>query len=887
MRLFNGIREYLRVPRGDRRIRQDIADELQLHIELRSAELERQGMTSIDARRTALEQFGDLADAEHFGLVAGRRAEDRQRWQSMVDELQQDARIAWRQLSRHLAFSTTAVTTLALAIGTTTAMYAAVHTYLIRPLPYPNSDRLYEVITAPTRERFPNAPNLRDVDWTPVQREFAGSLSWDLDGFTVAGGERPTAALGAWVTQTYFSTLGLATQLGRTFRPDEYLQGAPAVALISHRLFMQHFGGRNDIVGSSVRLYSTDRPQETEIVTIAGVLPPDAWHINRFTDVLRPLSTSRMPYVLPLPAGMTPAQAEERLNALVRPQLSGDVDPAWRMSLYSLQDQYTQRVRPVLLSLLGAAVFVLLIAGASVAGTLVARAVARQGELQLRAALGASRGRLLRQLLTESLVLAAQAATLGGALAWILLRAGERHLPSWLGARIPSATGSLDTGWLLMALAVAACALVCVAFGLLPAWIVSRRSIAGGVRRAGHGSGASLGPVLRRILIGAQVACTMVLLSGAALLGGSVYSLGMSPLGFRPDGVTTAQLLLPESRYPDSVSQLQFVARLTETLESDPAIATFAVASGVPFGRGGLPVPVSVNGGEQDRAEPPRAALMVVTPGYFTALGISLLNGRAFAERDGAAAPPTTVISASMARLLFGEQDAIGRQIVIGATDGRSKQERVALSIIGIVSNTRKPVSDEALPDVYLPFAQYPQGFVTVVARGARSPAIGEIMRRRLATVDDALALEELTTLSDLVANDSATHRVLAGLLTSFGIFALALTLLGLYGALSYIVAQRRRELAVRAAVGASGSSILRHVLREGSRTTVVGLIAGAVLSLWLKQVLASRIDGLSGGGVLEILAVACVLLIASLGALAIPARRASGIDPASALRGE
>ncbi|MBC7896060.1 MAG: ABC transporter permease [Cytophagaceae bacterium] len=888
MKLLKGIREYLRVPRSARRIERDVRDELQMHIDLRAAELQRGGLSAEEARRAALEQFGDVGDAEQFCREADSAGESKRHRRSVFDELRQDARITWRQLGRHRAFSLTAIGTLAIAIGATTAIYAAVHAYLVRPLPYPNADRLYQMFTAPTRDRFPNAPRLDDVDWAPLYREFPGAFTWDLDGFTVAGEERPVAAVGAWVPETYFSTLGLSPAMGRAFRPDEFDAGAPAVALISHRLWMQHFGGRPGVVGESVRLYSSDRPTETEIVTIAGVLPANTWHINRFTEVLRPLPAPRMPYILPLPPGMTRAQAEARIDAIVRPQLGGTVDPAWRMGLGNLQDEYTRRARPVLLSLLGAAACMLLIAGASVAGAMVARSAARQGELQLRVALGASRGRLVRQLLTESVVLAGIAAGAGVALAVALLRGVESRLPSWLGSPIPSSTGALDPGWSVLLLAVAASSAVCIVFGLAPAWILSRRSIAGGLRRAERGSGGGLAPALRQVLIGAQVAFTMILLTGASLLVTSVYALGARPLGFTPDGVTSAQTLLPESRYPDSVSQVRTVNRLIEALETDPRIAEAAFVFGIPFGRGALPMPAYAEGAARDPVTAPRGGVTIATPGYLELMRIPLRSGRTFTDADDARATKVAVVSADLARTLFGGREALGQRFALGAPDGSSHQDSSLYTVAGVVGETSKPVAGEELPDIYLPYAQHPQGFMGVVVRArGDDPGIGEVMRTQVATVDDALALEGVSPLPSLVERDSATQRVLAGLLATFGGFALGLTLLGLYGALSYMVAQRGRELAVRAAIGASTDSIVRLVLREGSRTTVIGLVTGAIASVWLTRILASRIAGVQGGGVLSIALVGLVLFGSALAALAIPAQRAARVDPAIALRGD
>ena len=344
----------------------DVDEEFKFHLVMRAAELERHGYAPARAREIALAQFGDINDARQFC-----RAEDERRMREYrntlhFDNIRQDIIVAFRAMRRQPAFAFSTILTLGIAIALATSAYGIMHAYIVRPLPYPDADRVVRVRTTPTADPFPNAPNLARVDWSIADSVFAATVEWNLDAFTVVGSDRSESVYGAWVSPGYFTALGLRPAVGRSFTAHEFTTDQP-VAIISDALWRRQYNGDPAIIGRTVRIQSGERADGAEQVTVVGVMHPDAWHTNRFTDVLRPLSTRLFPPMAVLRPGMSMREAEDRLNAIVRPMV-GTVDPAWRMSLVGVQDDYTFRIKPTLLALVGGAVFLLLIAGASEIG---------------------------------------------------------------------------------------------------------------------------------------------------------------------------------------------------------------------------------------------------------------------------------------------------------------------------------------------------------------------------------------------------------------------------------------------------------------------------------------------------------------------------------------
>jgi predicted permease len=482
----------------------------------------------------------------------------------------------------------------------------------------------------------------------------------------------------------------------------------------------------------------------------------------------------------------------------------------------------------------------------------------------------------VRQLITESVVLAALAAVGGALLAALLLRAIAPQLDDQLGASVPGGPGGVIPNLSALALCVLASTALGVALGVLPALASRRADAAAAVRGARGAVSASGAAGVRRALIAAQLALTTALLVAAALTTRTAVALATRPLGFRVDGIAHGQFLLPRGRYPDDDARRRGAARVLAAVRAAPGVRAAALVSWPPF----RPV-----GGEavtpEGAGRAVRAASYRVSPGYFATLDVALLAGRALDERDDARAAPVTVVSEGVARRLWPGASALGRRVRLGE-DGPWR------TVVGVVRDTRKPLVSEPLPDAYVPVAQAPGPFLTVVARGdGEARALAPALQRAVGGVDDDLVLAEVAPLSDLVDRDGARPRALAALLGTFAGLALALAALALYSSLSYVVAQRGRELAVRAAVGADAGRLRRAVFGEGGRMVAAGLAAGALLSLALRRVLASQLHGVSAADPVSLAAVAAVLAAAALAAMAGPARRASRTDPARALRGE
>lgn len=855
----------------------DLDTEFRFHLDMRTAELVRSGLSPDDARAEAQRQFGDVSDAWDYCRNEDRRRMREYRFTTWLGNLQRDLVLGLRLLRRQPAFAFTAVVVLAIAIAIATSVYGVVHAYVVRPLPYPDADRLVHLIAGPSREQFRNPPSLANVDWTAVDSVFAATVAWDLDGFTLAGDDQPEYVDGAWVSSGYFTALGMRPTLGRGFTTDEYA-ASTSVAIISDALWNRRFNRDPAIVGRTIRAHSTDRPGENQVVTIVGVMPADAWHVSQFTDVLRPLSAPRIPSLARLPAGVPMAEAERRLNAVVMPQL-GTVDPAWRMTLVSLQDEYTYQVRPMLVALLGASLFLLLIGGSSVAGAQVARMSARRAEIQLRVALGASRGRVVMQLLAESLVLATAAAVVGVLLAHVILDVAGAFVAEQLRADVPGGVDRLAPDARILGLAVVLGTLVGVGFGMLPALVAARLRPAVALRGTARGSARGVNaPYLRRLLIVGQVALTTMLLVGAGLMTRTIFAIGAEPLGFNAGNVVKANLLLPLGRFPDATARRAGVDRMLAALATTPGVHAAAVVGPHPH-RGTMGA--SVITGEGARVvgdDAPQAVMYVVSREYFNVMQIPLVAGREF-RPDDATGPPVAVISESLARSLWSDANPIGRRLRVGA-------DTAWRFVVGTVAETREVVAATQRPDLYLPYTQVPRAYVSVVARTHADPAaMGPVLQRTVAQVDDLLALAAVEPLADVVERDGRRHRALAGVLVVFATFALALAVLGLYSSLAYVVSQRRQEIAVRVAIGATPRGIARLVLGEGIPVVAGGVLAGTVLSLGVTRLLAAQLYGVTPTDPLTFAAMTVVLALTALAAIAIPIRQAVRVQPAATLR--
>jgi putative ABC transport system permease protein len=878
MSWLDGLRRYVRVPlRRKDQIDRAIDDEMRFHLDMRAQELRDSGVPADRAATEALRRFGNITDAREYCRDQDRAREHTRRWSAHLEEAWHDAGIAVRQLRRRPLFATAALVTLALGIGANVAIYSLVNAYLVRPFPFPDDDRIAAIIPAPSREPFPNMPRLGDVDWRPVNEIFDATVAWDLDGFTVVGSGQPEYHDGAWVSPGYFDVLGVRTAVGRAFAADDY-QPERRVALISHGLWTRRFGADPAVVGTTVRMHSTDRPNEAELVTIVGVLRADAWHLNRFTDVLRPLTTPRMPSLGRLEPGMGFAEAERQVTAAVRAQVPS-ADPAWRMWLPPLRDEYVHEVRPMLLTLGAAGALLLLLTCANVAGLLATRGAARRREMSVRAALGAGRGRLARQLMVEATVLTALAGTIGVIVAHVGIRAIADTVQSRLRAAIPGGDAMLRVDGVVLAVAIGACAIAVLLIGARNAFVGSRSDLIGALRLAGAGAGEVDRRSRARLLV-VQIALAFALLLGAGLTLRSAATMSNVVLGFEPAGVLKAHVLLPTSRYADADARRRAMDIAIDRIASEPGVTHVAAVFPHPF-RPFMPIPAASEAtADNDPTRLPRVVSHTITSSYFDVLGIPLLAGRAFGaiDRDG---PPVAVISSDLAWRLWGRESAIGRRVRVGT--GETAQWR---TVVGVVRDVRKTIAQELLPDVYVPFDQQPRAYMAIVARGrVDAESIVLPLRRGLAAVDPALAPSDVAPLAEAIEGETARPRALAALLTGFATFALLLAALGLGGAMANIIVQRQRELAVRMAVGATGADVLRLLLSDAARVIAIGLVLGAGAAFALGRVLASQLYGVTANDPRTYALVATVLAVVAIFAAAVPGLRATRIEPATVLR--
>jgi putative ABC transport system permease protein len=812
----------------------------------------------------------------------------------MLDQPRQDLRYAVRTLLRTPAFTAIALITIALGVGATTAIWSVASGVLLRPLPYPEPDRLVMVWMDNTRLGL-------DRDWLSYPavtdyREQTGVLA-DLAIFnrraaTFTGGADgaddgdPEWALGAHASANLWSVLGVEPALGRVFLEEEGRPGADDVVVLSHRLWMSRFGGRADVVGRVVRMNEQSR-------RVVGVMPegfgfPSAdtrfWVPTTVTDDLR---NERNGFWLQtigrLASGVTRDQAQaelERVNAGIQERFPDQ--KGFGVNVVEYREQVVGSIRPAVLVLLAAVAFVLLIACANVASLLLARGSARDREMALRAAIGAGRGRLVRQLLTESVVLAIG----GGAAGLLLARLGLDALIAIAPADLPRLDQiAIDGGVLAFALALSVA--TGIAFGLAPAIQVARADPAPALKEGGR-SATSSGLRLRRALVVAEVAVAVVLLVGAGLMVRSFLELLEVDLGFRTEGMLGARVSLDGERYGEGAGPrvTEFFRQLVERAEALPSIdgaaaTTTLFLSATP--RSGI---FSIEGRPDPRPEDlVEVPIDAVTEGFFRVLDVPLRAGRFFDQRDGPDSPPTVIVNDLLARRFFPGEDPLGKRIKYGDSGSSAPW----MTIVGVVADTRRTGFDAAVrPETYLPHAQNPSRTLELVVRTRSSPdAVVPELRAILRSLDPAIPLHGARPIGDVVGDMTAQRRLNALLMTIFAVMAVLVAAVGIYGVIAYSVESRTRELGVRAALGASGGATLRLVLREGLTLAGAGLAVGLLASLGLGRAMRSLLYGVGALDPATFAAAAITALATTVVACLVPALRAARVDPIAALRAE
>jgi putative ABC transport system permease protein len=800
---------------------------------------------------------------------------------------------ALRRLRNNPLFTIAATLTLAIAIGATASVFGLVDGVLLKAFPYREPDRVVTLWESNPQGQQPKAAvaTANYFDWAKQNETFttlAAACCGSFLRFTVMGPEEAERVIGLAVTPSYFAALGLTPVLGRGMSADT--SAAPEV-VISYGYWQRQFGGSPTVLGRTLTIDNPNdaRPTRQHIYTIVGVMPPgipgpiDLWVRIYFEPQESTLRDGRYLDVYGrLKPGVTVETAQRDL-ATIAARLAvayPKTNAGWSVQAVPLIDQLVGPVRPALVMLFAAAACVLLIGAANLANLFLVRCLAREREMALRTALGATRGRLVRDLTIEAGVLTAAAGALGVAVAVV----GVRALRALAPASLPRLDQVGVDGRVIAFCALASIATVFV-FGLLPAWHVSRGTLAEALKEGGRGTGSAQQHRLQNGLVVLQVAVALVLLTGAGLLVESFVRFQRMDPGFRSAGVLTAQIAFTAERYPTAERQQQFLQTLIERLAAQPGTEAASVSGGVPGWtvRAGIPLDV-VGDPAPDPSHKPVSLFNAASPDYFRAMGIRLLRGRGLLATDDAHAPKVAVIDALLAKRFFDGRDPIGRQLVFGI--GWSPD---TARIVGVVASTKENgLAADDIPQTYMPVMQLlgaraVQAFVVVRTLGDPHSHI-RTLKRTIASLDPNVPVSDIRTMSDRMMQSVATTRFSTFLASLFAVVALVLGVVGIYSVLAYVVSQRRREIAVRIALGATHSDVMADVLRQALMLTAVGLALGSAAAWLLTRALSNLFLGVSPHDPFIFIGGAAIFAIVALAASSVPALRTTRVNPASAL---
>jgi len=838
----------------------ELTREIDAHLLLLEDEFRRRGLSDEDARYAARRAFGGIEQAKEQ-----QRDARSFRW---LDDAGRDVQYAARMLRRSPGFTIAAVLTLALGIGANSAIFTVVHAVMLRPLPYPEPDRLIGVVQQ-HKSFGVDVVTLPDyLEWRDEAKSLAAlGAAWKIT-VNLTGVDEPERLGGAQVTSNLFRTLGVAPQLGTTF-PDSTSDSQSVV--LSDRLWRHHFGAAPNAVGRTVWLNGVRR-------TVIGVMPPGfAWPegVELWIPLVPEAAMNRGYHQLQvtgrLARGATVSDARAELEALAA--RSAATFPAtnkdWGVQVSSLLDYTVGPASRSLVILAGAAGCVLLTACANVGGLLTARALARRKEISLRTALGASRSRIMRQLLTESVVL-----SLLGGIAGVVV--AEYTIPALLSlTTLPRAADiALDTRMLLATLIASISA--GLLFGLAPAAATSRFAVSTAIRVRGDVTSGWL----RSTLLVLQIATAVVLLTGAGLLLRSFYKLQTVDTGLNVDRILTARFFLPRASYPEErrVSLYEEMIARTKAL---PDVADAAVVSAFPFSGASANVAFTVP--TRPASESLLTAnFLAATPGYFRTMGIPLLAGRSFETTDTATAPFVAVVNQSMADRYFPGQNPIGQSIQILGPKPRQ--------IVGIMPNLRqRALHLPAEPEIYVPHAQFPSGgmFLVVRTKDDRPQRVAPAVRATVRSVDRDLPIASIRTANQLLSDTMSSRTLNLVLLSVFAALSLVLSVVGVYGVLAFTVSRQTIEIGIRMALGAARRDVLLLMIRTGLAPVIVGVACGLALAVVSTRVLRTLLFDVTPSDPATLVAAVLVLLAASLAAVVGPARRAANVDPLLALKAE
>ncbi len=868
-------------------VEQEVRDEIALHVELRTRELIEAGMPPEAARAEAERRFGN---AERVRAELTRIGHDRNRSflrSEWLSELRQDLSFAWRYCRQNPGYALPAVLTLAIGIGATTAIFSIVHAVVLRPFPYPDPDRVLLVYTVsrgqPTNVSAGNYEYIRQRATTLEHLAARGAASFNL-----SEGAEPSRHPGAIVTWSYFQAFAIPPLHGRTFSEEEDRPGRDPVAVISERLWERRFGADPSVVGRSVRMNGVPH-------TIIGVMPASFDEVGYGEEVWIPAAftparlTMHDEHFLTLVgrrrAEYSLAQVNDELSRIAeglrRDHPLQNRDRGAEARVFGTFAVRNYRLR--LFVLLGAVTLVLMIACANVANLLLARLAARSRELAIRAAIGAGRLRIVRQVLTESLFISTVGGAVGLVLAWL-------SIPT-IVSLAPAAVRRLESAALngpVVAVAIGLVAFCALLVGVLPAWYATRRADMRGQLGDGKGmSSGSVRPWLRQALIAGQAALVLVVLSGAALLIRSAVNLQQVELGFGTDGVLTARVALPVSAYPSPVQTREAFLQMLDRVASAPGVSLAALDSQPPLLANG-----STNGlipeGRTLGDEIPGQSHFI-TPGYFQLLRIPIVAGRDFTDADRRESQLVTIVNETFARTAFGSEDPIGKRVSCcegGPDDPRYK------TIVGVVADVHAfGPAEPPRPEFYVPIRQIPDPAwwwigrsLHILTRGDDPAALTAGIRAGVRQVDPSLPVFAVRTLDEGWAQSLAQARFNTLLMTLLGLTGLVLAALGIYSVVAWLASQRRREIGVRMALGASTGNVLSMMVWHGVKPVAAGLAVGLVASLVTTRILQGQLFNVEPRDPILLGATVLVLLLVAGLAALLPARRAARSDPSRAL---
>ncbi|MFN2566143.1 MAG: ADOP family duplicated permease [Gemmatimonadaceae bacterium] len=886
--LPEGFRRLVRLPANPTRVARDVDDEIAFHLAMREERLRAAGLSAEEARLAARRRFGDVGRVTDECLAIDIEHARVRRRTEVLGSAWQDARYAARSLARAPAFAASALLTLALGIGATTAVFSVVYGVLLRPLPYAAPERLVQLWETSTRtpgDRNPlSVPNY--LDWAARSRSLASSVAYAFNRFTVTGEGTPEQIQGAQILGDLSGVLGVRPILGRGItREDERAY----TVVLSEGLWRRRYGADLAIIGRTIRMsgqpyaivgvmpaaFRFPRPDVELWTGYATILTRPEWSEQRGRRFQRAVARVR--------PGVSAAAASSELDGIAR-QLAAEYpeqNPGAGAVAVPLHEQMVGDVRPALLVLMGAVACVLLIAAANVAHLLLARTTARERELSVRAALGAGRARVVQQLLTESLVLAA----IGGASGVALAHLGVVGLRALDPEAIPRLDDVRVDAWAL-AFAAAAVVVTGTLVGLVPALRGTRRDLAASVREGTRGAG-----VARRryrtqaVLVAAEVAASLVLLVGAGLFLRSFQRLSDVDPGVEPAGVAAMLVAVSPTKYADAERQRAVFARITERVAALPGAHAVGLCDCRPPAYGRTAGAMRVEGGATSIAEMPNAFQLAADGGYFAALRIPVLAGRAFTSADRAGSLPVVVVNRTFARRHLGAAAdgaaAVGRRVAFGDT--------VWHRVVGVVADVHyNGLAAPVDPTVYYPFAQWPAPGMEMFLRTTGDPLrLVPAIRRAVLEVDSELPISRVAALEADVAKSIAGERFNTAILGLFAAIAFALAAIGIYGVVAYGVTQRRHEMGVRIALGAQRRDVVRLVVGRALRPVAGGVIVGLGAAIATTRVVRGLLYGTSPHDPATYAAVAALLTgVAALAAYA-PSRRAAAADPVAALRAE